>query len=106
MISACFCDFEMNHYVAMCSINEFLMTVVVLCFFMCLILFLAAIIIHIFENVCFSEIYFMILYLCFNDFSMILEQVAYGFMISYVKQNQKEKNIAKQICTKDGYTII
>lgn len=32
MISACFCDFEMNHYVAMCSINEFLMTVVVLCF--------------------------------------------------------------------------
>ena len=58
---------------------------------MCLILILAAIIIQIFENVCFSEIYFMILYLCFNDFSRILEQVAYDFTISYVKQKQKEK---------------
>lgn len=37
---------------------------------------------------------------------MILEQVAYDFVISYVKQKQKEKNIAKQICTKDGSTIV
>lgn len=37
----------------------------------------------------------MILYLCFNDFSMILEQVAYDFMISYVKRKQKEKKHCK-----------
>lgn len=37
-------------------------------------------------------IYFMMLYLCFNDCSMILERFDYDFfMISYVKQKQTEK---------------